>query len=685
MKMIYKDYLFEKNYLVSEEALNTGENQFETLFALANLFNIRIIRGEKLVYREMINYVQRRLGKDVPEPFYRGFPQSVRELSEDKLLFDQLVNYAITYGMGNFSDERHSLFEENFERAAFKEETEIKEFSVICTEEAVSILNEMVDDLLAGTRPLSDEQYKLVRSFITDYNVNITHVASKNTCIKLLLDTRDVRLAEFMSLSDVIRLVDELNYSVYKNDNIYKLNLKNRDRVFITSVIDSIFEAGRCDIRTCFEKKKAWNGLLHHIHYQAKNSDAQHFLEAMRGTKNESVFSEFERAMAAKNIKAAVDSLKTGKGSAAVLRKLNYIISRCESMEDLKYVIDRIDSKNVIVLIQLLLEYTGYSRKNALRTFKFSKHNLLKVHNETMTEADRRKSNITEGQVNMLAKSISDILKRVLKGRLGKVYIDEAMADYALPVSENTSQGGYGVLPKGSRFHLKDAKKIRAFTYWEKVNDIDLSVFGLRADGSQREFSWRTMYHEQSAGITFSGDVTNGYNGGSEYFDIDTESFKKMYPDIRYLVFCNNVYSRVPFDKCICRAGYMIRDIEDSGAVYEPKTIESSFTINCDSTFAYLFGFDLVTNDIIWLNMGRNSGVNVAGNTSMNFLMSYFHVTDVINVASFFEMMAEEVVDDISEADVVVTNKNIDASKLAEGAKVIREYDFEKMIALMNQ
>ena len=144
---------------------------------------------------------------------------------EDKLLFDQLVNYAITYGMGNFSDERHSLFEENFERAAFKEETEIKEFSVICTEEAVSILNEMVDDLLAGTRPLSDEQYKLVRSFITYYNINITHIASKNTCIKLLLDTRDVRLAEFMSLSDVIRLVDELNYSVYKNDNIYKLNL----------------------------------------------------------------------------------------------------------------------------------------------------------------------------------------------------------------------------------------------------------------------------------------------------------------------------------------------------------------------------------------------------------------------------------------------------------------------------
>ena len=685
MKKIYKDYLFEKNYLVSEESTNTDKNQFETLFALANLFNIRIVRGEKLVCSDMIKYVEERLGKNVPEPFYRGFPQSVRELSADKLLFDQLVNYFITYGLGDFSGGRHSIFEENFERTAFKEDAAIKEFSVICTEEAVSILNEMAAHLLAGTRPLSDEQFELVKSFIADYNINISYIGSKNTCIKLLRETRDMRYADFISLSDVIKLVDELNYCEYKNENIYKLNFKNRDRKFITSVIDRQFEAGRLDIRTCFEKKKTWNGLLHHIHYKAKNSDGQYFLEAMRGRENESVFSEFERAMASKDIKAAVDSLKDGKGSTAVLRKLNYIISRCESPDDLKYVIECIDSKNVIVLIQLLLEYSHYSKGNTLRTFKFSRHNLLKVYKETVPDAERRKSYITEGQANMLAKKISEILKNVLKGRLGKVYIDEAMAGYALPLSENTSQGGYGVLTRGSRIHLKDVKKIRAFTYWEKVRDIDLSVFGIRPDGEQKEFSWRTMSGNQSSGITYSGDVTDGYKGGSEFFDIDTEALRKEYPSIRYLVFCNNVFSRVPFSACVCRAGYMIRDTEDSGAVFEPKTIESSFAIDCDSMFAYLFGFDLFTNDIIWLNMSRNSSENVAGNTSMDFLTSYFHVTDVINVASFFEMMAEEVVDDISAADVVVTNKNIDASKLAEGAEVVREYDYEKMIALMNR
>ena len=86
MKSIYKDYLFEKHILVSEGSAETTENQFETLFALANLFNIRIVSGEKLVDSSMIEYASVQLGENVPEPFYRGFPQSVRELSPDQQL-----------------------------------------------------------------------------------------------------------------------------------------------------------------------------------------------------------------------------------------------------------------------------------------------------------------------------------------------------------------------------------------------------------------------------------------------------------------------------------------------------------------------------------------------------------------------------------------------------------------------
>ena len=39
VKKIYRDYLFDKNILVSH---SKGENKFEVLFSIANLYNIRI-------------------------------------------------------------------------------------------------------------------------------------------------------------------------------------------------------------------------------------------------------------------------------------------------------------------------------------------------------------------------------------------------------------------------------------------------------------------------------------------------------------------------------------------------------------------------------------------------------------------------------------------------------------------
>ena len=685
MKSVYKNYLFQKHLLVSEnnpenKEMEAGKSQFEILFSLASLFNIRVTEGGKLVQKEMIRYVANCLGKIVPAPFYQGFPDSVRQLGRDQLLFDQLLHYAVTYGLGDFSEPGHSVFEEQFERAAFNEQTEIKEFSVITEEEAVSILAGAVNNLLAGTRPLSDDQYLLVKEFIIDYNFAFGDIASKNTCIKLLLDTGNLRLVDFLFMSDVIKLVDELNFRAYDNQNIHKLNLKNQHRKFIARVIKKLFESGRVDVRTCCEKKKAWSGLLHHIHYPAETDAEKQFCDVMRGKQNLSVYAEFEKAMMEANIEAAAQALRSGKGSAAVLRNLNYLISRCKSSEETESVLRRIETDNAVVLLQLLIRYSQYKNGGGPRTFKFTKYNRLKVHSETPEEMKKRRSLISEGQAKMLADYVLKNLKKTLKNRLGRVYIDPAMKKYAVPLQENTSQGGYGVLPKGSRIPIPETKKIRAFTYWEKVDDIDLSVFGMDDKGNRAEFSWRTMAFKQSAAITYSGDQTSGYNGGSEYFDIDLSKFRAEYPRIHYLIFCDNVYSGIPFSNCFCKAGFMNRDLIDSGEVYEPKTVQSSFLINTESTFAYLFGIDMETNELIWLNIARDSSAIVAGKTSMDFLTDYFRLTDIINVYSLFEMMAAELVNDPEDAEVIVTDKDI---KSSENVQVIREYDVEKMTALL--
>ena len=678
MHEIYKDYLFEKHILVSNGNLE-DKNAFEVLFALAHFFGVKIIKGGQLANYEMIGDLSKRFGENVPEPFYKGFPGSVRELTTEELLFDQLLHYSVTYGLGDFEEPGHSVFEKDFERIAFREATEVKEFVVQTEEEAEETVQTIVNDLLAGSRPLSERQYALALAYILDHDEVVPDIVSKNTLVRLLIDTKRLSLADKMNLSDVMKVVDELNYRNYNNSNPKKLNFKNQDRKFLTEILDRMFQGDRCDIRTCYEKKQLWNGFLHHIHYQPENEAASVFALTMREKGNASVYSEFEKLMRENRRQEAAKLLREKKGTSVLLRNLDYIISRMDNEETEAFLSGFPKDCSVLILLQLLFRYESVSQGKG-RTFRFSRHNLLKVHTETPQEQDRRQSRLSEEQIKTLKSVIRSTLSERLKNRLGKVYVDPVMKNYALPLSESTSQGGFGVLSKGSRIHIGEGKKLRTFTYWEKVNDIDLSAFAFTEDGRKKEFSWRTMAAQQSGAIIFSGDETSGYHGGSEYFDINIPEFKERHPEYRYLVFCNNVFTGITFSKCFCKAGYMLRDEEDSGEIYEPKTIESAFLVDCESTFAYLFGIDMIKNEFIWLNQARNSNAQVAGSTSLTFLLDYFHTTEIFNVYDFFKMMAEELVEDPMEAEIVVSDHE---TAYADGAEMIREYDFEKIRAFM--
>lgn len=674
----FHNFLFSKGILVNSEV---SDNAFYALFTLANKFNIRITSGHQYAHEKMIPFVADMLGEFVPAPFYQGFPDSVRELSSDRLLFDQLVHYAITYGFGDFSEAGHSAFKENFERAAFNEEAEIKKLIILTEEEALRQLNRYASDMLKSTRPLSRVQYDILKTLVEEHNFEVKSCACKDTAIRLLIDTRDTKYASFLSLSDVVKLVDIINYTVYNNKNIKRLNFKNQDRKFVAGIINLIFEKGHRDVKECFEKKAIWCGLLHHIHYQPKTPEAEKFVALMRGKENHSVYSELERAIMHQDITAAVTCLLEGKGTGALLRNLNYILSRCKNESDIDFVINSIETKNAIVLIQLILQYANY-KANIRRTFRFTRYNKLSVYKETAYEAKNRKSILPSGVAEELSEVMMENLRKLLSGKLGKVFISSDIYNMAIPIQESTSNGGYGVLPRGSRIHIEECKKLRGFTYWEKVDDIDLSLIGITENGRGREFSWRTMYRMQNEELAYSGDQTAGYDGGSEYFDIDLALFREKYPEIKYLVFCNNVYSDITFKKCICRAGYMLRDIEESGEVFEPKTVKSSFVIDCDSRLAYLFGIDLEANDFVWMNVSSDSNARIAAAAQISFLMDYFKTTSILNVGMLFEMLATEVVDSPEDADVIVSDEVLEAR---EGAEIIRSHDFERIIALINQ
>ena len=80
--------------------------------------------------------------------------------------------------------------------------------------------------------------------------------------------------------------------------------------------------------------------------------------------------------------------------------------------------------------------------------------------------------------------------------------------------------------------------------------------------------------------------------------------------------------------------------------------------------------------------MAKDSNAIVAGTTSMELLMDYFSICDVINMKMFFTMLASEVVTNIEDADVVVSDKTF---QLKEGVEVLHSYDTDKILALLNE
>ena len=718
----FEDYLFAQGYFVAEDSDTKAhdENQDEvvtsTLVALWHYARIRITANHELASPHMLRVAQRNLGLSVPEPFYRGFPATVRAIEPTERLFDQLLHYYRTYWLGDFSQAGHSVFEARYERLAFDENVVPKEVAIVTRAESEELLKRATEGFLASTRPLNAVNQELVTAFLGSHPAfSVEQCACKDTAIRLLLETGNLELVRFIELPDVIRLVEWLHEMRYQDlklvrgeyhtglsiveyapvSQMRKLNLRNCDRKLVMAVLDQLFARGNVCSDPCLEKRRIWNGLLHHLHYRPKCTEAEEFCAAIRGKGRRSVYSAMERCLAAGDVRGATDALLAGKGPGAVLRHLDHLLSRIDATrasdcveEDVAYVLRACNSSNRIILVQLLMKYGSRAylpSGEKGRNFTFVHLGQLRKHHETDEECARRRSALSVEMSRRVETWLRDQLSRACGSSLGKVYIEDGLRCAAVPLQEGASMGGFGTLPRGTRIPLPEGKKVRAFTYWEKVDDIDLSCFALYDHGGTREFSWRTAADAISDALVFSGDQTSGYHGGSEYFDVEPLALaKEGGPKCHYLVFCNNVYSGGTFDRCVCRAGYMLRDIDDSGEVFEPATVQSSFVVNCASRAAYLFALDLQEPAFIWLNLGERSMQNIAGEGDVQFLLKYVHATDVFSVYDLATLLASKVVRVPAEADVVFADASAEELGLRSGQELIRPRNAARLLELLN-
>lgn len=703
MKETFKKYLFDKNILVNDGAEEKDE-ELESLLctALMAKYGYNVVSGVELMSKLVFDYVAKQIDFKPTEPFYRGFPESVKKLCPEECLFDQLWSYYKTYGLDDFSEEQHSVCESPVERIALLKSFTTKNVKILNEKDAEKELKNLLHGLCDQTRPMSEYQFEVLVEAIREYDMFMFEFASSNTAIKVLLETRDLRYAEKYSapleLSHFPKIVEELNYKVYRNNDIKKLNLKNQDRKFLINVLNILITNSYNDfnlisdyqIAVCAEKRAIWKGILYHLHYK------DYRLSFIYNSKVFSGMSEFERFMAGENTYGAASILKYRKGTSAVLRNLDYIVSRTKEFSEVERVLDLLkEDFNPIILMQLIQHYNDYNRKpNEARSFSFNKFNMKRSHRETDEEIKRSKSHLNELEVRYLKDYFTKAFYELTgKKKAGKVYLEDGMKDITIPLDMSTSNGGVGCLPTGSRMAIPNGAIVRAFTYWEKVNDIDLSCWLVDKDFKNiQKFDWNSWgnrrFHYANwdiDSVTFSGDQTSGFNGGSEYFDIDIDKVMKAYSGSRYMIFFNNVYSGVKFKDVFCKAGYMLRDRFNSGEVCEPKTVQTAFNITSDSTYCALFAIDLQNREMVWLNQNVDSNARCSFAEDNSWVKKYLNLAKYLNVYKLFENVGEKVNDPkecVGENDYIITKEPIDTN-FETKATIITAYTPEKIMSFI--
>lgn len=699
---VIEDALFRHGYLVAGDVEDKNE-AYSVLIALKGLFGIETSGPVAYLTPDAIRIAERNLGGQVPEPFYTGFPQSVRNLAPNVYSMDQALHYLMTYDMG-ILDERsaHSLFETKVMRDALGLAAGVRPMTVVSKDEAHALVANWVSDTLASKRPSSAETIALVYAHIEiTPDFKMPKVASKATLVQLteILKNNPKHLAALLDqfmLTDILSLAKWLSYiqdcnqpylSLAKQHTLKNLNLKNQNRKLVTRALDVVFERG-IDLQQAYfayEQKKNWAGLLHHIHYKPACERAKGFVAAMRGRENKSYMSYVERLIARGDIVYAAKLLAKVKGPGALLRHLDWLLSRAKTNAQTSDILAELSCNDPTQLLQLMLHY-NMPQNDTPRTFAFTRNFELVSHVETPEEVLARKTWLTPDTRRAALAHAQQLFRDTCQSRpsLGRVYIDPAMANITLPLGQASANTGVATLPRGSRIALPEGNTVRAFTYWSKVNDIDLSFIGLDESFNTTEFSWRSMDRRNSSAIIYSGDQTNGYHGGSEYFDINIDEMHKLYPELRYLVLCDNIYTGfTSFDACDVRAGYMMRENPNSGEVFEPKTIKTSFAITGNTSFAYLFAIDLTTREIVWLNVKRESANRVAGANGVaefRLLDHYFRIADIANVALLATLRATEVVSDIDRADVAFLLERTGE----ESVEVITPTDIERLLAMLS-
>lgn len=625
----------ENQYLVTimKNVENLGYTFSKELFEVLQTFTREELHK---FYLELLPMLKERVGADVVyKPMYPNFPQSVMEADMIDLYINAIVHY---WSFGTLYP-----YEEKNVRLPLFENTKVKILDLGTEDELREIFKHLCLSKTSLSKTDKEDLKWIFENMYVRFPAEIPLKENAALIGKLYLENYPLATAKdiqkfFKTATDVLRLITAMsNGDISLATNTKFRSFKRRERRLLLELLENC----RAIEEDMFRYKNRWLRVGERLH-PAEYSQVQFgkvitaFDKLRNGIKIETFGGRVAKAMETEDFKYALELLKERPGELS--RKLDYLL---RSTEDKNVVINTFKETagevSTPVLLQVKEHFAHRNEKLESRVF-FPKGNLARSYciKNSLPELE-------EKYCHAVVKICENALVEHYKSKefLGNVYLSEEFKNYIIPFSQRSAGKALKTVVRGSKFSIaENAKTLRAFIWWTNTKedsdeswrcpgrvDIDLSAAIYDENWNYMEHVSYTNLRSEKYKACHSGDITNGGpidgDGVSEFLDVDIESVIKF--GARYVVYQIYNFTRQKYsDLSHAMFGWMNREENASGEIYEPKTVEQKMDLTSESTVCIPVIFDCVNREVIWCDMSlsiqgthhRRGGNNIESNLS---------------------------------------------------------------------
>lgn len=643
-----QDMLILHRYLIQGEVQEADAPYYAAY--LAKEFGV-VVNAPLLLCEDNVRAIADLFCHDVPDSFYAN-PQDTAFYSEQELYVEQLISYIKIEMCGVNAEDpavfaKVPVFDKVLPTYGKNKEKVVRTFSIIDRDAAEKYAKGLFDGYCAYTRPWSMSDYGEITYFVDNGYYTGQKIACKDNIIFLLKMYGSEEFAKMLDYKDVVKMSVSL--------------LGEKHELVIDRKVCALLSLAVKNARPCVLSKKQskyFNKLI-------KKTGA----DVPPTNNSDSPYAIAKKFIADGDVIGAAKFLASN--GALFLRNLFWLLSRAKTDEEVDEILALLEINKPIVGMQIIYMLSGYT--DECRRFVFYKNGTKIMHEESKEESEKRRSRVELSVRKKVEAAVVSGIKKYYASRpsIGRIYIADVFRKVGVPINTATCGKGLDVLPTGSRLPIK-GDYLRAFCYWEKTYDMDLSAVFYDGESKTNILYWGTYDFKPFGDSALTSGDARGKDG-AEYVDFKIKELLEK--GWKYgVVFVNSFGGLFNDGEVYC--GYQDKDDLKTKA-WAPDNIAMKISVKGDSRQFAAFALDLQRREVIVLNTLIGNGNQVVDGNSVYAFKPYLN-PDVLDTFSMHTLLSlcGEIVDDPADAETVFDPDYVGK----DGQKVIRPWDVQLLV-----